>query len=88
MTYQTTENVTGHRVDVLDQKESAGVSLCFRKTARAARTICPGAHVLGRTQRHVALPWVAQVGDSSTAPWLQRLSTPAPTLGDLRYLQH
>lgn len=73
------------RVDLVVPSTKESPSLCFGASAEAVEEQCPGSVILGQTDRDVDLPWVGQIGESST-DWLALLGPDAPEISDLAYL--
>lgn len=81
LTKETIDGDTTRRVDLLEKGHRDSVSLCFASSEANVQAACPGARVLGKTNRQVDEPWVGQLGDSDV-DFLALLDGPAPTLAE------
>lgn len=81
LTMPSTGPVTGRRVDLLERRHDASISLCFARARADLQAICPGARVLGQITRDVDKPWAGQLGTSPIDLFVL-LNEPAPALDD------
>ena len=80
--FQAPESNLGRSVNLSIEPGYDSVYLCFAETERELATRCETGKVLGRTDRDVAEPWVAVVGETDV-DLMAHLQAPIPSLEDV-----
>lgn len=80
--FQGAESNLGRSVDVRVEPAYDMVYLCFAETEKDLATKCETGKVLGKTDRDIAEPWIAVVGETDV-DLMEHMKAPIPKLEDV-----